>query len=115
MLSDQRNATKNVGTIEANLESVEYEKNKIDGEITRAEAEANPASSLVNEISLDDCIKSLEKLIADQEESGRNFIFNDMNESLKRHSKEIINLGLKKMIKVMIHTILLFLNQMEKQ
>ena len=63
--SDQRNATKNVGTIEANLESVEYEKNKLDGEITRAEAEANPASSLVNEISfLDDCIKrSLEETL----------------------------------------------------
>jgi DNA sulfur modification protein DndD len=95
--SDQRNATKNVGTIEANLQSVEYEKNKLDGEIIRAEAEANPASSLVNEISfLDDCLKSLEKLIADQEESGRNFIFNDMNESLKRHSKGNHQFGFEK-------------------
>ena len=95
--SEQRNAATNVGTIKANLESIEYEKNKLDGEIIRAEAEANPASSLVNEINfLDDCLSSLDKLITDQEESGRNFIFNDMNESLKKHSKGNHQFGFEK-------------------
>lgn len=96
-LSNQRNAAKKVGTLEAQLESIEYEKKKLDGEITRAEAEANPASSLVNEIAfLENCLESLEKLIDDQEESGRNFIFNDMNESLKRHSKGNHQFGFEK-------------------
>lgn len=95
--SDLKDASKKVGIIEANLASIKYEKDKLDGEITNAEAEANPASSLVNEISfLDDCLQNLEKLIADQEESGRNFIFNDMNESLKKHSKGNHQFGFEK-------------------
>jgi DNA sulfur modification protein DndD len=95
--SSQRKAATTVGTIKANLESLKYEKDKLDGEIIRAEAEANPASSLVNEVKfLDNCIESLDELIIDQEKSGRDFIFNDMNESLQRHSKGNHQFGFEK-------------------
>lgn len=95
--SNQSTASTKVGRIKSILESLKYDKDKLDGEITKAELLSNPSSALVKDISfLDECLESLSKLIDDQEKSGRDFIFNDMNESLKKHSKGNHQFGFEK-------------------
>jgi DNA sulfur modification protein DndD len=95
--SKQLSTAAKIGTVKANMESLNYDKDKLSGEILRAEIEINPTSTLLNEIYfLDECIKDLEDLMIEQEKSGRDFIFNDMNESLKKHSKGNHQFGFEK-------------------
>jgi len=81
-LSNEKTAE---GLITAEIKSLETQLQNSRAKLPNIDSDDD---SLKNEVNfLDDVCKYLDETIQSQEKSARDFIFNDMNESLKLHSK----------------------------
>ena len=87
-LDERSSASTDVGKAQSDSEYFANEEKRLMAEILKLESDVNPGSKMETELKfLDECIDELDNLIQEQEKSGRDFIFTDMNESLKKHSK----------------------------
>ena len=77
----------NLARAKENLAELNRDQSNLATDIQKLEVSQDANSKLGKEISfLLDCENDLEELIQTQEKQGKEFIFHDMNESLKKHS-----------------------------
>ena len=87
-IRDEKEAKINLGLKNDAIKDLKTQQKILASQIEASEILKDKDSKLAKEIKfLKECEKDLNTLIDDQEELGRNFIFNDMNDSLKKHSK----------------------------
>tara|TARA_A200000113_G_scaffold30381_1_gene25318 strand:- start:820 stop:2865 length:2046 start_codon:yes stop_codon:yes gene_type:complete len=86
-LKNESICEQNINRAKGHLSDLKGDQNQLAKDIKNLELSKDANSKLGKEISfLEECENDLEKLIESQENQGKEFIFHDMNESLKIHS-----------------------------